>query len=69
MQTQEEMEQETKNFEDREFQALEAMSKLDEEKEELQRSLIRKKRKLDLQIEARKVLLIPLKINFKLGMF
>jgi len=49
------MEQETKNFEDREFQALETMSKLDEEKEELQRSLIRKKRQLDLQIEARKV--------------
>ena len=69
MQTQEEMEQETKNFEDREFQALEAMSKLDEEKEELQRTLIRKKRKLDLQIEARKVLLIHLKINLKLDMF
>ena len=31
------------------------MSKMDEEKEQLQRSLIRKKKKLELQIDARKV--------------
>ena len=57
-QTQEEMEQESRKFEDAEFQALEMMSKLDEEKEELQRSLIRKKRRLELQVEARKVRII-----------
>ena len=49
------MEQESKLFEDKEFQALETMSKLDEEKEQIQRSLIQKKKKLELQIEARKV--------------
>nr|CAB3264839.1 pleckstrin homology-like domain family B member 1 [Phallusia mammillata] len=52
---QEEMEQESQNFEDAEFQALETVSRLDEEKEQTQRTLIRQKRKLELQIDARRV--------------
>ena len=50
------MEQETKNFEDSEFQVLETVSRLDEEKEQLQKSLILKKRKLEMEIENIKVL-------------
>jgi len=50
------MEKETRHFEDMEFQALEMVSKLDEEKDQKQRTLIRQKRKLELQIEAREVL-------------
>ena len=57
------MDQEARNFEDREFQALETLSKLDEDKEQIQKSLIRTKKKLELQIEARKVRLWFYKIQ------
>ncbi|XP_076816625.1 uncharacterized protein LOC143462376 isoform X1 [Clavelina lepadiformis] len=57
---QEELEQEARNFEDTEFQALETVSRLDEEKEQTQRKLIRQKRKLELQIDARKARVVTL---------
>uniref|UniRef100_H2YL23 PH domain-containing protein n=1 Tax=Ciona savignyi TaxID=51511 RepID=H2YL23_CIOSA len=51
---QEELEQESRRFEDAEFNSLETMSRLDEEKEVMQRTLIRRKRKLEMQIDNRK---------------
>ena len=49
------MELKNKSFEDAEFQALEIVSRLDEEKEETQKQLISQKKKLELNISSRKV--------------
>uniref|UniRef100_F6PV66 PH domain-containing protein n=1 Tax=Ciona intestinalis TaxID=7719 RepID=F6PV66_CIOIN len=51
---QEELDQESRRFEDAEFNSLETLSRLDEEKEVMQKSLIRRKKKLEMQIENRK---------------
>jgi len=51
---QDEMELKNKSFEDAEFQALEIVSRLDEEKEGTQKQLISQKKKLELNINSRK---------------
>ncbi|XP_078482059.1 pleckstrin homology-like domain family B member 2 [Ciona intestinalis] len=51
---QEELDQESRRFEDAEFNSLETLSRLDEEKEVMQKTLIRRKKKLEMQIENRK---------------
>jgi len=51
---QDEMELKNKSFEDAEFQALEIVSRLDEEKEETQKQLISQKKKLEMNISSRK---------------